>query len=170
MIRHSTTARQQRGAALMAALIFMIVISLLSITSMRASRTELRMAANTEARVNAQQTAQAFLEAVASTASSTPVIGTAGYTICTVGQAGCNKTDFSFPSGIFATDISSYDISARIERMDPPLRPVPRGIEFSADKFDGAPFEVSVTFDRSDEKLGRVTLTEGLLVLVQKSN
>jgi hypothetical protein len=45
-------------------------------------------------------------------------------------------------------------------------RPPPRSVESSIDKFSAAAFEVTTTYDRTDESLGKQAISEGVLVLV----
>ena len=59
-------------------------------------------------------------------------------------------------------------ISARVRREDPFLRPPPRVVESSIDKFTSAGFRVTTTYDRMDEGLGRQQVSQGVLVLVPK--
>ncbi|HLU62460.1 MAG TPA: PilX N-terminal domain-containing pilus assembly protein, partial [Gammaproteobacteria bacterium] len=54
--------RQQRGAALFVALILLIVITILAVSTMGTSRLELRMAGNTQFSVHAFQAAQSAIE------------------------------------------------------------------------------------------------------------
>lgn len=54
----------QRGAALATALLFLIVLTLLGLGALREGRLNLRMAANEEARVNALETAQSWVDAL----------------------------------------------------------------------------------------------------------
>jgi hypothetical protein len=162
--------RRQRGIALVTALIFLVVISLISVSSMRASRTELRMATNAEARSMAFQTAQAMLDAIAVHPAATPVVGGVGYTLCTPSEANCNRNDLALSDGLLASEIAGDVLRARVERMDPADRPPPRGTESSIDKFDAAAFEVRTVYDRAEERGGRITMVDGLLVLVPKTN
>ena len=159
-------ARAEKGAALITALIFLGVISLLSITSMRSSTIGVRMAQNEEARFAAIQTAQALTEAIVGSPASTPVIGGAGFSNCTAGEAACNLYTIALPAGYVADQVAAGHLSARVERLTPPDKPPPRVLESSFDKFSAASFQIIATFDRTDEGLGRAELVEGLLVLV----
>jgi hypothetical protein len=158
----------QAGATLTTALIFLAVISLLSVTSIRSSTMGVRMAQNEEARFAAIQGAQAFTEAVVASPASTPVIGDAGFSICSAGESGCDLYSVVVPAGYLATHVAAGDLSVRVERLTPPEKPPPRVLESSIDKFSAASFQIIATFDRSDEQLGRAQLVEGLLVLVPK--
>lgn len=165
-----SVTERERGIALITALIFLLVISLLSVSAMNTSRTELRMSSNAEARSVGFQTAQAMLDAIAVLPAATPVVGGVGYTLCTPTEANCNRNDLTLADGLFATEIGQEVLRARVERMDPAERPPPRGTESSIDKFDAAAFEVRTVYDRSDVRGGRVTMVDGLLVLIPKAN
>lgn len=155
----------QRGAALITALVFLGVITLLSVTSMRESTIGVRMAQNEEARLSGIQAAQALTEAVVATPAATPVIGGVGFSICTVGEPGCNAYGIPLPAQI-ANEVARGHLSARVQRMTPSEKPPPRVLESSIDKFSAASFQVAATFDRTDEGLGSVQLVEGMIVLV----
>jgi len=165
MSTRQSVRNPESGAALVTALVFLGVITVLSITSMRESTIGVRMAQNEEARLSGLQDAQALTEAVVSTPAATPVIGGAGFTICTAGESGCNVYGVPLPVTI-ATEVAAGNLSARIQRLTPPLKPPPRVLESSIDKFSAASFQVAATYDRADEGLGQLQLVEGMIVLV----
>jgi hypothetical protein len=158
--------RKQRGAVLVTALVFLGVITMLSVTSMRSSTIGVRLAQNEEARFAALEVAQAMTEIVAADANTTPIVGGAGYTLCTAGESGCNTYGVPLPAGHVADQVAQGNLSVRIERMTPPDKPPPRVLESSIDTFRAASFRVVADYDRSDEGLGRARLVEGLIVLV----
>jgi len=159
---------QQRGAILVITLVFLIAISMLTVSSMQSSNIGLHMAQNEESRIAAAQGAQALADAIVSTPAATPVVGGAGFTICTAGEADCNRTDLPITNPILAAAIANGYISARVQREGALFRPPPRSVESSIDKFSSASFEVTTTYDRTDEALGMQRITEGILVLVPK--
>ncbi len=165
-IPSTTTFRRQSGVILVTSLVFLIAITLLAIASMRSSVIGLHMAQNEESRIVAIQAAQALADAIVSDPNTTPVIGDPGFTICTATQTNCQRNDLTMTNDIMAQYTASGVVSARVERMFPALRPAPRGVESSMDKFVGASFEVRSTYDRVDEGLGKQTVVEGILVLV----
>jgi hypothetical protein len=162
-------SRKEAGATLVAALVFLAIISLLSMTAMRSSTAALRMAQNEEARFAAIQVAQAITEAIVGSPASTPVIGGAGFSNCTAGEVGCNRYAVVLPAGLVADEVAAGHLSARVERLTPPEKPPPRVLESSIDKFSAASFQIIATYDRTDERLGQAQLVEGLLVLVPKN-
>ena len=152
----------------MITLVFLIAISMLTVSSMQSSNIGLRMAQNEESRMTASQGAQALADAIVSIPAATPVVGAAGFTICTAGEANCNRTDLPITDPVLATEVANGHISARVQREGPLFRPPPRSVESSIDKFSSASFEVTTTYDRTDEALGKQQITEGILVLVPK--
>ena len=157
---------RQDGAILIISLVILIAITLLTISSMRSSTIGLRMAQNEESRTAAEQGAQALADAIVSDPQTTPVIGGSGYTICTPGESGCNTYDLPVANSVIAYNISTGNLTARVQRMGPLFRPPPRIVESSIDKFSSATFEVTATYDRVDESLGRQQIVEGVMVLV----
>jgi hypothetical protein len=166
--RISTPGHKQRGAILVIALMFLVAITLLTVSSMRSSNIGLHMAQNEESRIAATQAAQALADAIVANPASTPVIGTTGYTACTAGQMNCDRNNLPVDNPILAAGIAANYISARVERTGAEFRPPPRIVESSIDKFTSASFTVTTTYDRVEDGLGRQQVTEGVLVLVPK--
>ena len=160
--------RKQKGAILVIALMFLIAITLLTVSSMRATNIGLYMAQNEESRIAAEQAAQALADAIVANPSATPVYGMQGFTACTTGQTKCDRYDLAIQDPVLSSEIASNHISARVERVGPIFRPPPRVVESSIDKFTSAGFRVTTTYDRVDEGLGRQQISEGVLVLVPK--
>lgn len=169
MRKHQIAGKQkQTGAILVIALMFLIAITLLTISSMKSSNIGLHMAQNEESRFAAIQAAQALADVIVANPASTPVIGKSGYTACTAGQQGCDREDLPISDATIAGEVATYHLSARVERTGGTFQPPPRAVESSIDKFTSASFRVTTTFDRIDDGLGRQQITEGVLVLVPK--
>jgi hypothetical protein len=159
----------QEGVALITAAIFLLIISLLSIASLRSGTQGVRMAQNEEARFSAVQAAQALTEAIVADPAATPVIGDGGFTNCTAAEVGCDLNNIVPPVGWVADQVAAGHLRGRVVLTAPSDRPPPRVVESSLDKFSAASFEVTANFDRSQEGLGSVELVEGLLVLVPRN-
>jgi archaellum component FlaG (FlaF/FlaG flagellin family) len=159
---------KQSGAVLVIALMFLVAITLLTVSSMRSSKIGLHMAQNEESRIVAEQAAQALADAIVANPGSTPVVGVSGFTVCTVGEANCNRDDLPVDNSVLAGAVSESHISARVERTGLAFRPPPRIVESSVDKFSAASFKVTTTYDRTADGLGRQQVSEGVLVLVPK--
>ena len=163
------SGKEQHGAILITALIFLVVVTMLGMTSMRSSTLGVRMAHNEESRFTAIEAAQAMSETVVGSPASTPVIGDVGFTNCTPGEAGCTTYAVPLPAGYVNNEVGAGHLSARIERMAPAEKPPPRVLESSIDKFSAASFRVTASYDRSDEGLGQAQVVEGVLVLVPRN-
>jgi len=157
--------KRQRGGVLITAAIFLIVLGLMGLAAMQTSRLELRMSGNEELRLNAHQVAQSLIDAVVATPAMTPVIGGAGYTLCTPGGADCDRESLFMPAAEMQQEVSANHLSGRAVMTAPTNSPPPRGLGYSADKFAATAFEVSSTYDRADEGLGRSDVTQGLIIL-----
>lgn len=169
MNRHpSAMPRRQQGAILMIALMFLLAITLFTLSSMGSSKISLHMAQNEESRVAATQSAQALADAIVANPASTPVVGKTGFTACTSGQTNCSRNDLEVTNAVLASEVAENYISARVERTGAEFSPPPRMVESSVDKFSAASFKVTTTFDRANEGLGSQQVTEGVLVLVPK--
>jgi Tfp pilus assembly protein PilX len=166
--RLMNSRQKQRGAILVITLMFLVAITLFTVSSMRSSNIGLHMARNEESRTAAVQAAQALADVIVANPASTPVFGKSGYTACTAGQQGCDRDNLPISDPTLAGEVSTYNLSARVERMGGEFQPPPRAVESSIDKFSSASFRVITTFDRVDEGLGRQQITEGVLVLVPK--
>ena len=166
--RPLSTKKRQGGAILVVALMFLVAITLYTISSMRSSNIGLFMAQNEESRVAAEQAAQALADAIVASPASTPVVGNTGYTACTANETGCNRNDLPVTDPVLASAVANDHMQARVERTGTIFRPPPRVVETSIDKFSSASFRVVTTFDRVEDGLGREQVTEGVLVLVPK--
>ena len=160
--------QKQQGAILVIALMFLVAITLITVSSMRSSNIGLHMAQNEESRLAAIQAAQALADVIVANPASTPVFGKSGFTACTAGQQGCDRDNLPVSDPTIAGEVATYHLSARVERTGGEFQPPPRAVESSIDKFTSASFRVITTFDRVDEGLGRQQITEGVLVLVPK--
>ena len=162
------SAKKQQGAILVIALIFLVAITLYTISAMRSSRIGLQMAVNDESRIAAIQAAQALSDAIVANPGSTPVVGKTGYTVCTAGEYGCDNSGLVVDDQTLAGQIQSNYVSARVERVGTVFRPPPRSVESSIDKFTSASFSITTTFDRAEDGLGRQQVSEGVLVLISR--
>lgn len=163
-----TTGRKQRGAALFMALIFLIIITLISLSAMRSSIMELRMANNSEQEAQAAQRAQAVIDATIANTANTPVIGGVDETTCLVGKAGCTRSTIVLEdqATTFQDDLNEGHIDVVVTRVAPLSKPAPRIQGYSLPNYSVATFEVAGTFDGSDDGEGKAEIVEGVLVLI----
>lgn len=158
-------AGSQAGIVLPVTLIFLVIVGLLGLSSMQLTRLQLRMSTNDEIRATAFQTAQALSDAIVATPAMTPLIGGAGFTLCTPGQPDCNAETLYMPDGALASAVDEGYLQGVAVLVAPGNTPPPRGLGYSADKFAASQFNVQTTYDRSQQGLGRAATTQGLMIL-----
>ncbi|HUH00291.1 MAG TPA: PilX N-terminal domain-containing pilus assembly protein [Gammaproteobacteria bacterium] len=163
--------RKERGAALVTALIFLVIITAIALSSMRSSTQELRMAVNAEEKVSAGQLAQALLDSVSSNPASTPVVGDVGRRVCTpltAGNTPCDEYTLTLPAEV-TTLMPAAERFVAVERLGAETRPCPRGMGMSLVGFGCAAFRVHSQYDGSAQRRSRADLNEGVLVAVPTS-
>ena len=160
--------RRERGAALFMALMFLIIITMLSLSAMRSSVMELRMATNSESEINATQRAQAVIDATVADPNNTPVVGGIGETTCMVGSSNSctRKTIVLKDADKFQPDVEAGYISVEVTRVAPLLKPAPRVQGYSLPGYSVATFEVDGKYDAAKDGEGNAEIVEGLLVLI----
>lgn len=167
----------QRGAALFTALIFLIIVTMLSLSAMRASVLELRMAGNQELRSMAFHHAQAVVDATIADSTNMPTLGDVGAMNCMPGDthASCTTKALDLADNFLASETAYFDnsnangeVRARVTRLPPLEAPAPRSIGTSASVYSVATFQVSGEYDMSDIGLGHSRIIEGVMVLISK--
>lgn len=182
MKRSTIELRRQNGAALVLALVLLVVVTLIAVTSIRSTNQELRMSLNEETRANAFQYAQGLVDWILFTAGTTPVVGAVGDRLCVSdftlsGGLVCNRNFAIGDPDLLAEDTrintisgcATCEYSAEVVRVGSEDSPPPRGIGTSVDKFGAAPFKITARYDLSEVGLGKAEVTEGALVLVPKN-
>ena len=142
--------KTQQGTALLVALSFLVVITLISLTAMRSSTTGLRLASNNEERVSAEQVAQSAIDSVISNPANLVVSGVegkelTGITLDTNDVAEFSDTTIGVTEGATANP--------------------PRGLGVSADKFQGTIFHVDGEYDNIEGGRGRAFIGQGVVLL-----
>lgn len=164
----------QQGAALFTALMFLIIITMLSLAAMRSSVIELRMASNQELKNTAFHRAQAIVDATIANSANMPTLGAVGATNCLpdVTTACTTKTvDFAdnFLDGevaYFDNDLENGEVTAIVTRLAPLQAPAPRTIGTSASIYSVATFEISGDYDLREIGQGKSEINEGVMVLI----
>lgn len=159
-------ASSQQGAALFMALMFLVIITMLSLSAMRSSVMELRMAGNAESKAAAMQRAQSIIDATVARPSNTPVVGDVLETTCLPGSS-CTRNNISLKDGaMFQDEVDNGFIDVTVTRLAPLSKPAPRTQGYSLKGFQVATFQVQGQYDAASAGLGRAEIVEGLLVLI----
>lgn len=144
---------RQRGSVLFICLTFLVLITLVSLGSVRSSIIELRLASNTEERLAAAHVAQAAIDAVIANEANFVVTGTTG----------TEKADAAY-SGV--TEFSHTDVViTEMGRFEPP-----RGSGLSSDKFTTALFNVDSEYDAVSSGRGQAHLAQGYMIIVPQNS
>lgn len=165
-------AKQQQGAVLIVALIFLLLTAMISGTVMQTSVLEVKMAGNEQLREEAFQRVQAIANAVTADSSNLVVAGNIGYTICPSGVAGCDNNSLSLISQVIAVP-SGVNLDYKVQRLAPLFAPMPFRMSEdnagSANAYSAALFEIDANYDGSDNGLGRAQIAQGIAVRIASS-
>lgn len=173
---HITSRKNSRGAVLILAMVFLVLMTLVAVTVMKTSIQEFQMAGNDQFREEAFQRAQAITAEISTDLNNFPVVGGVGYTICTAADTDpdCNTSNFlQDPNS--ATVPTGVDVAYKVVRQGPrfleslPFRQA-EGSASSAPAFDAAIFEVSADIDGTDARLGSASVVQGIAVRVASSS
>jgi hypothetical protein len=173
-------SRSQTGAVLFTALMFLIVVTLIALASIRSGVLELRMSLNDELSVNAFEQAQSLVDHVSATPAATPVVGGPTFKRCTL-ESSETDCDLMVPKEEVVFDnflrnrindvtAESGEYSVSVQRTGSADKPCPRGSGYSAKGTGCAPFRVRVRYDMSQQSGGNQEVNEGLLVLVSSKS
>ena len=163
-----------RGAALVVALVFLIIITALALAATRSSTLELRMALNNELSTSARQVAYGLGEFVSANPGSTPVVGTTGNRVCTsqagagsavaADEAPCNTIDLVIHAD--AQPVQG-EFWVGVELLGSESQPPPRAVGSSLEAFGAAAFRVHSRY--VDPQGNRADAYEGVLVLIPRT-
>ncbi len=170
-----TFARQLGGMALMLAMVFLLLLTLLAGKAMRGTALAFRLAGNEASREQAQQYAEAIIAELAAAPANFPLAMGVGEVLCEpslAGTAGCSgvvaqpaTVALSLPRGIQA--------DYRVIRKGPellgrlPMR-LDQSVTSSSRIYQAAVFEVQAEVDGSGAQLGSAEIAQGVAVLVPR--
>lgn len=167
-------SRRQQGLALVVALIFLIVISIIGVSAVKFTTAGVRSALNDEYRVASFQDAQSLMDATVADSDNTPVVGGVGYRVCTPGAVitdgnDCETSDIALPEGLFDGELEDGQAQATVTRLSPLFGPPPRGSGASVNRFFAANFRIQAQHDKTDVGAGRTTINEGLILILNRT-
>lgn len=163
--------KKQKGTVIIIALIFLLLTGLISVTAMKTSIFETKMAGNEQLKEAAFQTTQGIINAITSDINNFVIAGDVGYKICAAGQTGCNSNAITLATSTAKLTATNVDYS--IVRKSPLFAPLPfRAKEenaSSANVYSAALFEVNAEYDGSHEKLGQAAIAQGVAIKIANS-
>jgi hypothetical protein len=160
-----------RGAVLLLALVFMLMLAIVAATVMRTAIFQLQMAGNDQFHEEAFHQAQAVATQLSLDSDNFLLDTTAGEVNCPA-QTVDDECDYNLlPAVMRAGMPEGVLLDYRIQRQEPllwrgfPVRESQNSAS-SATRFDAAIFEIRVRVDGSGEKLGNAHIAQGIAVRV----
>lgn len=154
------------GAILIVALIMVAALTLLTVTVMRGSALNTKLARNDQAHLEVRERAQSLIASALVNVSNLPMIGGVDATNCFNGN-GCDSTSVSLAASLLEGDDASRT-ELVITRLSPLLSTPPRQLSSSAGLFQVANFEIEAAYDATDIQRGKANIAQGVLTLVNK--
>lgn len=164
---------QHRGSVLFLAMIFLLLLAIISGTVIRTSILEFQMAGNDQFREEAFQKAQAIAANLSEDIDNFPVTGEVGYTLCDPAST-CDDATLAPDPNVVSVP-TGVNVNYRIERQGPllleslPFRQSDTEAS-SSQVFDAAIFEASATVEGRAARLGSAQVVQGMAVRVASSN
>lgn len=160
--------KRQRGAVLLIAMIFLLLLAIIAGTVTQTSILEFFMAGNAQFREEAFQEAQSIVTEITSDANNFPVVGQVGYKLCKTVGGDCKAQ----LSALVANKDTEADYSV-VRRGPLILESLPfrqgESQGSSSPNFDAVIFEVNVEVDGSASRLGSAEIVQGVAVRVASS-
>ena len=165
--------RKSRGAVLLLALLFLLLMAMVAATVMQTSILEIRMAGNDEHREQAFQKAQAVAGAILNNADNFPMNTSVGQIICSPADSDgkCDESLFISISPALELSAEGVLVDFNVARQgplilnSPPLRNLQRSSSSSL-AYDAALFETHVVVDGQSVGRGRSEVVHGVAVLI----
>jgi hypothetical protein len=163
---------RQRGVALAVALIMLVLITLMSLSAIRFTSLDNKIAVNQEFQVEAQQMSQALLDSVVAIDGNIVVFGDAGYRNCTESVPDCDQYTLNLPDFAWGDMLAAGEMRAQVimtGAADAPPRLAER-LGSSLPKLSASTFEVVADYDRIDQGESRNQVGQGVILIYGKSN
>ena len=174
-VRHTPHSAHNRGAVLLLAMVFMLMLAVVVGTVMQTGVLEFHMAGNDQFQEEAFQRAQAIASELSRNLDNCPVEGGVGYTLCSPedNDPECDGNFSAVP--VSAVVPEGVELTYRVVRQGPHLLqsfPVRQAqtVASGSGIFDAAIFEVNVRLDGSSGRLGSAHLVQGIAVRLAASH
>lgn len=167
----SACRRSNHGAALLLSLVFMLMLAMIAATTMRTGILQLHMAGNDQFVEEAFHQAQAVATELSLHADSFPLDTDAGDVICRKASVDTDCDYRLLPASAYTQIPQGVSLDYRVTRQEPllwhgfPVRESERTVS-SSTRFDAAIFEISVSIDGSEKKLGSAHIVQGVAVRI----
>jgi len=176
---------QQRGVALITALVFMVTITLLGIISMRSSILELRLSGNEQARMEAYEIAQSAADQIVNNAENDDgylELKEKDYNVCTANLGdntddstsppdddSCDQIDLVFDTSAapFNTGLIWIKVTQLTDFCATCANKLPRGLSGTSQLvFTSVQYQITANYDDTANGNGTAQVTQGFLKLI----
>ena len=168
-IHPKTAIKTSHGTVLILALVFMLMLAVISTTSMHTALLQLRMAGNDQFLEEAFHKAEAIADELSQSPDNFLLDTEVGHSNCPLDPKILDCEFRLLPAPVSASTSEGYEIDYRITRQDPllwqdfPVRESQAAVP-SSRTFDAAIFEVDVRVDGSRKRLGSSHVVQGVAV------
>lgn len=167
----STSRMSTRGAVILLALVFLLMLALIAAMVVRSSIMQLHMAGNDQFLEEALHAAQGIAEELSQQPGNFVLAGSVGDTNCPIGTvlSGCNRSQLQMPDTALA--LEGLSVHLRVIRQDPllwigfPLRES-EDVVSSSSSFDAALFEIDVQLKGYEAGLGGAHVVQGIAIRI----
>jgi hypothetical protein len=171
IVTRNSPLLSSRGAVLLVALIFMLLLVVIAGTVMQSAILQLRMSGNDQFTEDALHQAQGIAGELSLNPQNFLLTGGVGVANCPPGRQdqGCDHSQLQVPASASALD--GYALDYRVVRQEPllwrgfPIRESENAVS-SSTGFDAALFEIDVQLDGSENRLGSAHVVQGMVVRV----
>lgn len=167
----------QSGSSLIIALLFLVVITLLGVTSMRSSSMELIMAGNGQIQMESVDRAQSIIEGIIANVGvnifTALAPGTAHCTANWPNPADCAQMTLTLPAvSVFTNDPAAPAANAaqviQLSDVQTSKLSPPRGLGSSITEFEAVAYAIIGNYDESNLGNGRRQVVQGYISLIPK--
>ena len=176
MSQASSGKMRCRGAVLLLAMVFLLLLAVLGGTSMQASIVQMRMASNELFQEEAFQRALAIVDSIGIEFDNFPVEGKVGRTLCKSSDSAiyCDSLQTAKVDPRVEDSPEGVEIVFEVERMAPlflqslPVRQAQQFVSSSL-AYDAAIFEIHAKVDGHERGLGAAEAVRGVALLAPSS-
>jgi Tfp pilus assembly protein PilX len=163
--------RPDRGAVLLLAMVFMLMLALIAATVVQTAILQLHMAGNDQFLEEAFHKVQAVVAELSQDAGNFSLETAVGRSNCPAGDTGLDCDLYQLPTPVSARVPAGVELDYRVTRQEPllwkgfPIRESQDTVS-SSNSFDAATFEISVRIDGSERRLGSAHVVQGVVARV----
>lgn len=165
--------KKTQGAALVTSLMLLMALTMVSLSAIQTTATQVQISSNDEAILEADQYAQSVVDAVIEKSTNFVVGSKNGYTVCASSDTGCDAVTISLNDPMFidpnVTVSAKNGVQARVELLKTAAAPRLSTHASSATAFNGAYFTITGSYNRTQENRGKSNVVQGFVMIYPKN-